>query len=117
MAQIPQGSEDYRRLNPHIFGVRSVQAEKPKHNADKALARTSQKCTPVAQGLAICVSLVVLSRRLMDSDNLSGSCKSLRDAIAASLGIDDGDEAVTWEYGQMRTDGEQGVLVKIQLTL
>lgn len=38
----------------------------------------------------------------------------MRDAVAAWLGIDDGDPRVRWEYGQVETRGAQGVLVKIE---
>lgn len=41
--------------------------------------------------------------RALDTDNLAGSAKSVRDAVAAWLGVDDGPEApVAWEYGQRR---------------
>lgn len=41
--------------------------------------------------------------REMDSDNLAGSMKAVRDGIADALGIDDGDtNRVRWSYSQKR---------------
>jgi len=48
----------------------------------------------------------------MDSDNLAGSMKAVRDGIADALGIDDGDERLTWKYDQQRAS-EPGVRVEI----
>lgn len=49
------------------------------------------------------VTIVRGGPRALDTDNLAGSAKSVRDAVAAWLGVDDGPEApVAWEYGQRR---------------
>jgi hypothetical protein len=48
------------------------------------------------------VALTRIAPRDLDSDNLSPSCKSIRDEIAAFLGIDDRDPRVTWVYDQRR---------------
>lgn len=50
----------------------------------------------------------------MDSDNLAGGLKYLRDAIAESLGLDDADRFIVWEYHQVETRGAEGVAVKIE---
>lgn len=46
------------------------------------------------------VHLVRLGTRKLDSDNLAGSFKHIRDAIAAWFGFDDGDERTEWTYAQ-----------------
>lgn len=60
--------------------------------------------------------LVVLTRigpRRLDSDNLAGSAKAVRDGVADWLGVDDGDESkVLWAYEQ-RT-GAYAVEVALQ---
>ena len=61
------------------------------------------------------VSLIGLRRRPLDDDNYNGACKHLRDAIAASLGIDDGDKRICWQYQQLQTRGREGVLVRIEI--
>lgn len=48
--------------------------------------------------------IVTLERhgvRRMDGDNLQAGLKSVRDAIAAWLGVDDADERVWWRYAQV----------------
>jgi hypothetical protein len=47
----------------------------------------------------------------LDSDNLSGSQKGVRDAVAQWLGLDDADPQVKWLYAQRR--GPWGVEVSI----
>lgn len=63
----------------------------------------------------ITVSIIVLCRRRRDDDNLAGGCKHLRDAIAKTLGVDDGDDRVRWQYGHMETRGKVGTLVRIEI--
>lgn len=41
----------------------------------------------------------------LDGDNLQGSLKACRDAVAAWLGVDDADKRVTWIYFQRRGKG------------
>lgn len=59
---------------------------------------------------------VVLTRisppggRKLDDDNLRGSLKAIRDAVAEWLGVDDGSEQVHWSYRQER--GEWGVRIE-----
>lgn len=61
------------------------------------------------------VSLIGLRKRTLDDDNFNGACKHLRDAIAGSLGIDDGDKRIYWQYQQLQTRGREGVLVHIEV--
>ena len=42
--------------------------------------------------------------RGLDSDNLQGSLKAVRDEVAAFLGVDDGSPLIAWEYAQRRAD-------------
>jgi len=48
------------------------------------------------------VTLTRIAPRALDSDNLAGSAKHVRDGIADALGIDDRDERVEWRYAQRR---------------
>lgn len=54
---------------------------------------------------------VVLTRispqRFKDNDNLVGSLKAVRDGVADCLGIDDGDDRLTWIYEQ-ENSGKRG---------
>ena len=46
------------------------------------------------------ITITRIGPRKLDSDNLAGSAKHVRDGVADWLGIDDGDERLTWEYAQ-----------------
>lgn len=50
----------------------------------------------------------------MDDDNAIAGLKPLRDAIARMFGLDDADSRIRFEYGQCRTDGDEGTIVKLQ---
>lgn len=63
--------------------------------------------------LGVVVTITSYRRRLLDEDNLIAGCKSLRDGIAASLGVDDADGRVKFECRQQQTDGAEGTLVMI----
>ena len=64
--------------------------------------------------VAVVVSIIAFRAREIDEDNLIAGLKWLKDSIAATLGLDDGDRRIRWEFGQCETRGEQGVIVKIQ---
>jgi len=107
----PHASKAFRKLNPHLFGVGGLPPAQPKRRGRRPAPQTArdEKAGP----RRVVVSLVCFRRRALDDDNLSGGCKWLRDAIAASLGLDDGDSRLRFEYFQTLTTGRQGVAVKI----
>jgi crossover junction endodeoxyribonuclease RusA len=62
------------------------------------------------------ILIVRIGARKLDSDNLARSAKAVRDGIADALGVDDGDEKISWFYGQeigkpysVRVEIEEGV--------
>ena len=104
-------SEAVRKANPHIF-MGGVERPFTQQNLARAL---DGKPSKRSQGpRSVVVSLVRYGRRKLDDDNLAGSFKPLRDAIASSLGIDDGDPRMRWEYGQIETRGQCGTAVRIE---
>ena len=112
MTGLPENpSESFKARNPHLYPVRTVQAKVAQ--SDHGGEGQNPELEKGEARVAYRVSLVVLRRRLMDShDNLPFSLKPIADAIAESLGRDDKD--ITWEYGQQKTEGQQGVVVKIE---
>lgn len=60
------------------------------------------------------VTMVSVRRRRCDDDNLVAACKPLRDAIAATLGVDDGDPRIQWRCEQI-IGSPVGVVVLIAL--
>lgn len=60
-------------------------------------------------------STIVLTRlggRRLDSDNLAGAFKAVRDELAALMEFDDGDDRVSWDYKQAKAK-EQGIRVEV----
>ncbi len=90
-----------------------VSSAQPKPNRQHPVAPADGRQTHRAG--KVVVSLVGFRRRALDDDNFVGACKHLRDAIAARIGMDDGDPRLRWEYGQQETRGAEGVLVKIEV--
>jgi hypothetical protein len=50
----------------------------------------------------ITITLTRIAPRKLDSDNLAGGFKAVRDGIADWLGTDDGHESLTWLYDQRK---------------
>lgn len=61
------------------------------------------------------VRLTRISPRKLDSDNLAGALKHVRDGVADWLGIDDGDERIEWTVAQeRRKPREQAVRIEVK---
>jgi hypothetical protein len=60
----------------------------------------------------IVATLIRVSPRRLDDDNLRGALKAVRDAIAAWVGIDDGSSRWDWRYEQRK--GPLGVQIEIK---
>lgn len=63
-------------------------------------------------GLPCVVTLVRIGPKALDTDNLAGALKAVRDGVADRLGIQDNDPRVVWKYGQKR--GEYGVEITLE---
>jgi len=123
----PQGYTHKSRLRPveaaqpqsdqrgQIEGRGVVRRQK---GGPKDRPRTRHKSSGNSRGgtARLVVTIVQLRRRLLDDhDNLRASLKAFVDGIAEIVGIKDNDPRVVWEYGQMVTSGEEGVLVRVGL--
>ena len=105
-------SESVRRKNPHLFNVGKI--PDPLSESIR-LGQCQDPYQPQEAGKGkLVISLVSLRSRKLDRDNLVGSFKWLQDAIAWSLQVDDGDDRIEWQYAQLITDGEEGVMVRIE---
>ena len=71
-----------------------------------ALARVTKPAGPWR------VTITRIGPRPMDDDNRTASAKGCRDAIAAWLGVDDGDDSVRWE---VRGEVARGYAVRVQI--
>ncbi|MBK6464204.1 MAG: hypothetical protein IPF92_24870 [Myxococcales bacterium] len=77
-----------------------------------ALARYERPAFPVR------VTLTRIASRRLDSDNLAGALKSVRDGCAAWLDVDDGpDGPVSWSYAQEVTRDTRRELVRTKTAI
>jgi hypothetical protein len=97
-----------------LNAIRPVETTKRKRRANAALVRQSPRRKSGQGSVAVVITLIAARHRLIDDDNSVAGLKPCRDAIARSLGIDDADQRVRWCYGQTRTDGAEGVIVRIE---
>lgn len=101
-----------QQQNPRRLGA--VAPRVPERPPLRPLDKVVQKRQTRKGGVAIIITLVTCRSRECDDDGNVAACKPLRDAISATLGLDDGDARIRWEYGQSETHGAKGVLVKIE---
>lgn len=100
-----QLAHDSATLRPVSAAVAQPHQPRPVAPADSAQKRRARR---------VVISLIALRRRPLDPDNNAASFKHLQDAIAATIGLDDGDPRLVWQYQQMHTYGSEGVIVRIE---
>jgi hypothetical protein len=114
-------SEATRKRNPHLYpaaaGMGAVAADRAEPAPLRPLVQGKQERKARKRGVGgrahLRVCIVQFRRRTLDPDAVAAACKPLTDAVATSLGVDDADPRVEWEWSQVKTAGEEGVLVKI----
>ena len=98
--------------NAHThWRARQKRAKEQRNLVALVLRRTVSPMMMLAAPLEVIVTRIAPSSGL-DSDNLQGSAKHVRDAIAEILGIDDRDERVRWSVVQRR--GPWGIEIAIR---
>lgn len=50
--------------------------------------------------LPLAISFARIGKKKLDSDNLQGAFKAVRDGVADALSINDGDDRIVWNYTQ-----------------
>ncbi|MGH8171828.1 MAG: hypothetical protein ACREPX_01695 [Rhodanobacteraceae bacterium] len=74
-------------------------------------------CSQDVPHLPCIVTMTRLSPGTLDSDNLQGAAKAIRDQVADFLGVNDNDPRVSWKYAQEKCPrGKFGVRVRIETT-
>lgn len=96
-------------------GVGAVEAGRTEQAPARALDNGRTKRVGGSSGVAARVVLVAYRRRLLDRDAVAFACKPLTDAVASTLGVDDDDPRVEWEWRQVQTDGAEGVAVRVEV--
>lgn len=59
------------------------------------------------------VRLTRISRGVLDDDNLGRAMKSVRDTVAAAIGVDDGSPRIAWKYAQEHDGAFLGARIEI----
>lgn len=83
----------------------AVRAKRVKRERAETAKAWKALAGPVPPGQRWIVTLTRISSRRVDSDNLAGRLKGVRDQVAAQLGIDDGSDSAEWHYEQRRSVG------------
>lgn len=110
-------SESTKRRNPHLYSLGGLDSKRPQSDAVQALVGRVQKPASGPQGVALRITCIAFRKRLLDQhDAVAYSFKPLTDAIAFTLGLDDADKRLQWEYHQILTTGRTGVIVMVQET-
>lgn len=95
-------SEATKKRNPHLFAVAGLGSPEPQHREVQTLARSLPQQAERQESPRTCRVLIVrYGRKRLDDDNLVAAFKAVRDAIAENLGVDDGSEAITFDYRQI----------------
>lgn len=78
---------------------KAARAKLQRFQAHNVISKASRHVTV---GTPATITLTRIAPRKLDSDNLAGGFKAARDGIADWLEIDDGDDRLTWVYGQRK---------------
>jgi hypothetical protein len=92
------------------WAVRAKRARIQRNFARLFVGSSLARSGPMHAG-AIIITLVRIGPGKLDSDNLAGALKAVRDGVADALGLDDGDPRLEWQYGQEK--GPYNVRVEI----
>lgn len=103
---IPLKTVSTMNLREH-WSIRAKRAKAHRRETFWALASELKK-----PSLPCTITLTRIGKRKLDTDNLAASFKACRDGVADWLGIDDGDERLTWVYAQEL--GAYSVKIEIQ---
>ncbi len=110
------GLRTVSEINHHEhWRYRQKRAKEQHKTVAAALLRMPVKPRIPTVDAPLYVKLIRVSARKLDSDNLAGALKHVRDAVAKMLCVDDGnEELVTWEVAQERMAG--GTAVRIEFS-
>ena len=86
-----------------------VRQRRAKQQRGTVLMALGPAFAPIRNGfMPTHVTITRLSPRQLDSDNLVGACKHVRDGVADALGVNDRDPRVYWVCAQRKpTESEQ----------
>lgn len=112
----PGASKSTIAVNAGLAGLQPQIAKQDAGTALEPLPKRSGKGRAglVVSGPDVRVTIILFSRKELDSDNLKAAYKELRDVIAKWLGRDDRDSEINWQYGNQITRGQTGTTVMVE---
>jgi hypothetical protein len=119
-SEFTHASDSFKRLNPHLFAVGSLDPaihSKQTGTLDGSAQSKHGRRRCIPADVSLTINLTGYIPRRMDPDNLAGAMKPIQDVVAEWLRVDDGDPRIRWEYGQVETRGECGVVVRMESTI
>lgn len=102
------------RRKPHLQPVGGLASSQPQRAAARPLDRGGPEQPCRADGVEWIVTFLQCRKGILDDDNAVASLKPLRDAVARTIGLDDGDKRIRFQYAQAQTSGRKGVSVVIE---
>jgi len=75
-----------------------------------------QSKSPKPPAPPLTVKLTRVAPRSLDCDNNVSALKAVRDGVADYLGVDDGDDRITWEYAQAKASAPRTYLLTIEIS-
>lgn len=112
-SKLGQDPENRRRILAALGSLGAVTPAEREQVSASPLVRKPPLKPGRQRGMGVVITITAYRRKLLDDDNLVAGAKALRDAIATSLGVDDADTRLKWEYRQHTTEGAEGTLVTI----
>lgn len=121
-----KGSNDFKRLNPHLYPLAGLSNPQPQHDPGATAPTAAGGKTPVRGRVdkgrdgkpAVRVQITSFRRKTLDTDNLIGGSKKLRDSIAMTIFPNepdpDADHLIQWEILQVKTSGRTGTMVLVE---
>lgn len=98
----------------HPSRVGRLLPTEPKQDAVPALDQITEAYRGVTKGVVLRVEFIRRSQKRLDTDNLAFAFKAMRDSVAWTLGVDDNDPRIIWNYEQI-TGKPYGTIVLFHL--
>lgn len=121
-----KGSKSFHARNPHLYPLDGLSNPKPQHDTRVPPAKeTGGKDAGQSRVVGrrsgkprVRVSITSFRRKTLDTDNLIGGSKALRDSIAMTIFPNepdpDADHLIQWEILQVKTSGRTGTFVMVE---
>lgn len=109
----PPGYWTKPKRNENLPIMGGLSPAQPEQNPVRALEHRPEARPERKSRLAVVITFIRCGIKELDGDNLQAAFKGMRDAVARSLGVDDRDRRIRWQYQQCVGLGRNGTIVKL----